>query len=361
MLIGLKSKNLLYFTVLILMLFPFSMFSQTVSVEGISNNEKAFIFVSYLLKGETLTDSVRIINNRFKFDIKISENQKYRLKFDKDDKAYFDFYSTSPITQLDLKKDITQSFVKNPSELQVDFLRHKEFVDKFWEENKKSIADSEKRQDSINNLRITQELQYLKDYPYSLSSLEAMELLLKMKYGRARYLEFKEVLNRLPEEMSKTPYAISMRGFVDILDKYHALTELPVIKAIDQNGLEIDTGNVAKGRFLLLDFWASWCVPCRHDHPALKELYTANKDRLEILQFSIDENTELWRKAIQDDEIGLWKHVSVKENDLKTIRRDLLIFSVPVKILVNPEGQIIKRWEGADDIFLEEIKDILKK
>ncbi|WP_164126301.1 TlpA disulfide reductase family protein [Sphingobacterium luzhongxinii] len=343
------------------MLFPFSLFCQTISVEGISNSGNSFIFVSYSLKGEALTDSISIINNQFKFDLNVSENQKYRLKFDKEDKAYFDFYSTSPITQLDLKKDITQSFVKNPSELQVDFLRHQEFVDKFWEKNKKSMVDSEELQDSINNLRITQELEYLRDYPNSLSSLESMELLLKMKYGRARYLEFKEVLNRLSEDMSKTPYAISMRSFVDILDKYHALKKLPVIKALDQDSIEIDTRNVAQGKYLLLDFWASWCVPCRHDHPALKELYAANRDRLEILQFSIDENTDLWRKAILEDKLALWRHVSVKENDLKTIRRDLLIFSVPVKILVDPEGRIIRRWEGADDIFLEEIKDLVKR
>jgi len=358
---------------LFLIFFPFSVFSQEISIDGNLKAENSFIFISYLLKKGTVVDSIPVKENKFKTMLESSVDKKYRVKFKRDASEYFDFYYSYPSTHLEIDKNIKNTIIRNPSDLQIDFLNHENYAKTFWDENKKYLTAenltsepsdrvnlrNDEIRDSINNLRITHELHYYRNNPVSLSSLESLELLLKRKYGRARYKEFKDILEIIPAEFDNTPQVVAIKDFIDICDKYHNLKKLPSILGKDVNGENINTDSLTKGRFLLIDFWASWCVPCRGDHPQLINLYQANRRKFEILSISIDENTDLWRKAILDDGINQWKHLSVKENALHLIRRDLMVFSIPVRILVGSDGKIIKRWEGASETFVFDIKNLL--
>ncbi len=97
-----------------------------------------------------------------------------------------------------------------------------------------------------------------------------------------------------------------------------------------------------KGRYVLLDFWASWCVPCREENPYLKAAYAKYKDKgFEIIGISVDENGERWKKAIADDNLP-WIHVS----DLK--RENVIaglygVQPIPDNFLVSPDGKIIAK------------------
>src|SRR5690606_35082369 len=66
-----------------------------------------------------------------------------------------------------------------------------------------------------------------------------------------------------------------------------------------------------RGKYVLLDFWASWCVPCRKGNPHLLQLYGKYKKKgFEIIGVSDDDSNEkAWRKAVDQDKIGVWKHV----------------------------------------------------
>ncbi|CAM3759452.1 TlpA disulfide reductase family protein [Flavobacterium chungbukense] len=123
-----------------------------------------------------------------------------------------------------------------------------------------------------------------------------------------------------------------------------------------------------KGKYVLIDFWASWCVPCRKGNPHLLKLYAEYKPKgLEILGVSDDDkNEDKWKKAVEKDGIGVWRHVlrglQYKEGSHERINIDqdisegYNIHSLPTKILVDPNGIIVARYDGgeADDKKMDE-------
>ncbi|MGN6416240.1 MAG: thioredoxin-like domain-containing protein [Pseudobacter sp.] len=98
-----------------------------------------------------------------------------------------------------------------------------------------------------------------------------------------------------------------------------------------------------KGKYVLLDFWASWCGPCRAENPNVLKAYNKFKDRrFEILAVSLDNNKERWLSAINQDGMP-WIHVS----DLKGWKNEVAvqydIRSIPQNLLIGPDGVIIAK------------------
>ncbi len=120
-----------------------------------------------------------------------------------------------------------------------------------------------------------------------------------------------------------------------------------------------------KGKYVLVDFWASWCVPCRKGNPHLIALHKQYKDKgFEVIGVSDDDrNPEAWRKAVEQDGIQIWKHILRglefkdgqydKSND---ISEHYAVHTLPTKILIGPDGVIVGRYaSGADsDTELDE-------
>lgn len=129
--------------------------------------------------------------------------------------------------------------------------------------------------------------------------------------------------------------------------------------APDINGTPLQLSSF-KGKYVLVDFWASWCLPCRKGNPHLKKLYAQYKDKgFEIIGVSDDDRKpEAWKKAVEQDGIGMWKHVLrgldmdkllAGQYNEKDISKKYGIYSLPTKILIDPQGKIIGRYEGGEE------------
>jgi len=96
-----------------------------------------------------------------------------------------------------------------------------------------------------------------------------------------------------------------------------------------------------RGKYVLLDFWASWCGPCRKENPNVVKVYNEYKDQgFEILSISLDKNKGRWLQAIKKDQLD-WYHVSDLKGWSNRVGKMYNVHSVPYQILLDPDGKII--------------------
>ncbi len=133
----------------------------------------------------------------------------------------------------------------------------------------------------------------------------------------------------------------------------------PELKLDDVGGKQVALSSF-KGKYVLVDFWASWCGPCRAENPVVLGAYNKYKERnFTILGVSLDNNKENWIKAIVKDGLP-WQQVSDLKGWSSTAAAKYGVRSIPANFLVGPDGVILaKNLRGPQ--LEEKLEEVLKK
>lgn len=179
---------------------------------------------------------------------------------------------------------------------------------------------------------------------------------------RTFYYEDEEKLalyfNKLQKDALSSKYGIDIRKKVEINAKTGVGQMAMDFSQNDADGKAIALSSF-KGKYVLIDFWASWCGPCRKENPNVVKAYNEYKDKgFTILGVSLDQKKEPWLKAIEKDQLT-WTHVS----DLKFWQNEVAvqygIQSIPANLLIDPTGKIIaKNLRG--EVLAKKLEEIIK-
>ena len=153
-----------------------------------------------------------------------------------------------------------------------------------------------------------------------------------------------------PKEAEETEEA-AQDGEVNVGDK------APNFSAPNPNDIAVSL-NTSLGKLTVLDFWASWCGPCRVDSPNLVKVYNTYKDKgLAIVGISLDQQNESWKKAIDNDQLD-WTHVSYLKRWDDPIAAIYGVRSIPQLFLLDENGVVIAKERHAAD-FIPVLEKIL--
>ena len=129
----------------------------------------------------------------------------------------------------------------------------------------------------------------------------------------------------------------------------------PNFEATLVDGTEFQLSDL-RGQYVLLDFWGSWCGPCRRENPNLVQFYKDHKDEVTIVSIALEKNNDYWKHAIMKDGLE-WKYHIVEVGRFvftSGIAKKFGVSAIPTKILISPEGIILEAES------FEEIAEIIK-
>lgn len=160
--------------------------------------------------------------------------------------------------------------------------------------------------------------------------------------------KLKEAYDQLSDRVRNTYFAKEAKRKLDALDKVGKGAEMPHFMMEDPSGKKFSVKDMA-GKVVVLDFWASWCGPCKAFVPTMREYYNRFKDRgVVFVAVSFDEDRERWTRAMGELKMA-WKQGIVEGGfgDNSPVKKMLQIRSIPLVIVVGKDGKIAE-WLDSD-------------
>lgn len=198
---------------------------------------------------------------------------------------------------------------------------------------------------------------YIKAHP----DQDAAAALIDELPGELDYLEPAIALltERARNSMAATLYMPKLEKAQEEAAKYAQKgTAAPDFTLMDINGNPLALSSL-RGKWVVLDFWGSWCVWCIKGMPKMKEYYAKYSDKLEILGVDCNDTVEKWKGAVAQHELP-WLHVywdkEKGDNPLELYHVD----SFPTKIIVDPQGRVAKVVVGESPAFYDYLDEVLK-
>ncbi|WP_214227525.1 TlpA disulfide reductase family protein [Pedobacter sp. B4-66] len=194
-------------------------------------------------------------------------------------------------------------------------------------------------------------LKFAQDNTASLAGFYAMNLLNPAEYEKEMVAYSEKIKGNFNDNAAVTEFLKRMSS----LKAVQVGQPAPEFTITGIDGKPIKLADF-KGKYVLLDFWASWCMPCRKENPNVVKAYNTYKDKnFTILGISLDKDPAAWKKAIADDKLT-WSHASELSDFEGSTVRLYQIEAIPSSFIIDPKGTII-----AKNLRGEELETFLNK
>lgn len=156
------------------------------------------------------------------------------------------------------------------------------------------------------------------------------------------YAAIEKAFALLPEWAKNSPDGVNIHAKISSAKSIQVGSQAPDFQQSTSSGGVLRLSDF-KGKYVLIDFWASWCGPCRKQHPELIQVYDQFKGKnFEIISVSLDAAFDPWMKAIQKDKL-VWPQVSDLKGQQNVIALKYGVQAIPANFLVDPDGKIIRK------------------
>lgn len=321
--------------------------AQQVKVTGIIRGlkEPALVF-SYAVGDSSKIDTVAVKNGAFTWQTRMADPQKVYVFFPI---RMIEFFAESGninisgnIDSLD-KLKISGSKTQDEADAYQRSLKdindqERPLYQKWGKVSKEEQEALEAKLDELRMQRRARAKQYIAAHPKSGFSVS----LVADRAMMGAYNDVQAIYSLLDPLAQKTATGKQVADRLVILQR-SALGE-PMLNFTQSNvdGQPVRFADF-KGKYVFVDFWASWCGPCRAENPNVLKAYNQYKDKnFTVIGVSLDENAEKWKKAIKDDNMP-WTQLS----DLKGWKNEVStyygIMGIPSSLLVDPQGKIIAK------------------
>ncbi|TDS13814.1 TlpA disulfide reductase family protein [Sphingobacterium paludis] len=302
----------------------------------IDSTENALYYFHYKNRDSSITDSVYLDKDGgFQIIGRLSEPSRLFIGIkDKYDPRVVGFFSVYE-TWLEPGKDIRFHGFKN------------------WKKGAKNFQIWDSALDSLSrvHLRDTKNLDkaaskeydeaFISGHPDSYYALFALQGLVSSPHPDWSYV--KSTLPKFAEHFQSTHLYQQITNRLQVAEKTAIGAAFPDFELPNEHGKPVKFSDVQKGKYILVDFWASWCGPCRAENPDLTKAYRRFKDKgFDIIAVSLDKDKADWLKAVEEDKLE-WTQVSDLKGWDDGYAKSLFIHAVPDNFLLSPEGKIIGR------------------
>lgn len=236
-----------------------------------------------------------------------------------------------------------------------------EFRKPFYDE--RSRATSEEQKNEIQSRYYAAVIEYIKQHAtedatatmvvsVDLTQVEAAAALLAPEVRNGRMKQSIDDDIRLATSVLKARNAkkVVKNDTVSIGDKALELG----LKDLAGNVLELKS---LRGKYVVLDFWGSWCSWCIKGFPKLKEYYAKYRDKLEIVGIDCNDTDQKWRDAVEKHQIP-WLHVRSEDG---TTELRFCVKGFPYKVIISPKGEVLKAFMGEKADFYKFLDQVLNQ
>ncbi|PUV24507.1 TlpA disulfide reductase family protein [Sphingobacterium athyrii] len=222
------------------------------------------------------------------------------------------------------------------------------------DESKPEYKKAEAAAKSVEQAQLKFRQQYVKEHPTLLASGMFVYLL----PDQLPVAEFEKLYLALHDDVKSLSMLANLPERIAAKKNVAVGKTAPLFTMNDTEGKPVSLSSF-KGKYVLLDFWASWCAPCRAENPYLVKAYQKYKDKnFTIVSISSDDKGDWWRKAIEKDGLN-WVHLSDLSGAKNPVAKLYGVQPIPDNFLIDPAGTIIARGLHGEEVE-KKLNEIIK-